>query len=425
MLLALAGMVVAPGVSSASTIYNETTGGETHSWSNYTNAGGTAGPVYGGSTTLPIDCVEQSGFTVQDGNRNWYHIAGTSFYASADAFYNNGATSGSLHGTPYVDPAVPTCESLPRPASGVNETAGGVASTWTNPANAGGSQGPSIAAHQTLLISCKLVAFKVLDGNTWWYQIGAAPWSNQYYVSADAFYNNGETSGSLAGTPFVDNAVPTCAPGTGAGGGGTNGGSGGGTSGSGGTTGSGGSSSTGGPTPGTTTSSKKYNRSAAQQWALANVYTSPRYSEDCTWYASQALWKGGMPKDYVWTDSTFTDKASPHNPLPGPSRTAAYAPALISYLVFGKHLAAWRPLPWSQNAIPDARIGDLIAYDWNDDGLIDHIMVVTDIESGSRVYVSGHTNPTKNAYWSWSTAYNGWIQYKYPKPVAYLVHITF
>jgi RHS repeat-associated protein len=31
-----------------------------------------------------------------------------------------------------------------------------------------------------------------------------------WYVSADAFYNNGATSGSLAGTPFYDSSVPIC-----------------------------------------------------------------------------------------------------------------------------------------------------------------------------------------------------------------------
>jgi len=91
----------------ASTTYAETTGGQTHSWSNYTNAGGTAGPVYPGQTALAIDCVEQNGFRVADGNTNWYHITGSGVSASADAFYNNGSTSGSLSGTPYVDPLCP------------------------------------------------------------------------------------------------------------------------------------------------------------------------------------------------------------------------------------------------------------------------------------------------------------------------------
>jgi hypothetical protein len=59
-------------------------------------------------------------------------------------------------------------------------------------------------------IACKLPGFRVADGNTWWYRIAQSPWNNAFYVSADAFYNNGQTTGSLAGTPFVDNNVRDC-----------------------------------------------------------------------------------------------------------------------------------------------------------------------------------------------------------------------
>jgi hypothetical protein len=90
------------------------------------------------------------------------------------------------------------------------ETTGGVTHTWTNPANAGGVEGPVVAARSTVDIECKLQGFKVADGNTWWYRIASAPWSGQYYASADAFYNNGATSGSLAGTPWVDPAIADC-----------------------------------------------------------------------------------------------------------------------------------------------------------------------------------------------------------------------
>jgi hypothetical protein len=94
------------------TIWPETTGGETHTWTNYTNAGGFAGPVYPGQTTVQISC-KIPGFKVADGNTWWYRIASspgnTTFYASADAFYNNGQTTGSLQGTPFFDPAVTSC----------------------------------------------------------------------------------------------------------------------------------------------------------------------------------------------------------------------------------------------------------------------------------------------------------------------------
>lgn len=89
-----------------------------------------------------------------------------------------------------------------------NQTGG--ANTWSNYTNAGGTQGPHIGAGQTVGVSCKLPGFRVADGNTWWYRIGQSPWNDQFYVSADAFYNNGQTSGSLRGTPFVDGAVRDC-----------------------------------------------------------------------------------------------------------------------------------------------------------------------------------------------------------------------
>jgi hypothetical protein len=52
--------------------------------------------------------------------------------------------------------------------------------------------------------------FEVADGNTWWYRLASNPWDNGYYVSADAFYNNGRTSGPLIETPFIDESVPEC-----------------------------------------------------------------------------------------------------------------------------------------------------------------------------------------------------------------------
>lgn len=98
----------------------------------------------------------------------------------------------------------------PALAATYSETTGIAANTWTNYMNAGGTQGPTIPRYTTVQISCALEGFRVRDGNTWWYKIASSPWDNNFYASADAFYNNGQTSGSLAGTPFVDPAVPIC-----------------------------------------------------------------------------------------------------------------------------------------------------------------------------------------------------------------------
>ncbi len=60
------------------------------------------------------------------------------------------------------------------------ETVGGLAHTWTDYSNAGGTEGPSIASNQTVQIACKVTGFKVADGDTWWYRIASSPWNNEY-----------------------------------------------------------------------------------------------------------------------------------------------------------------------------------------------------------------------------------------------------
>src|SRR4051794_22480184 len=130
--LLFVGLLQVVGITSAeAATWSETTGGVTHTWTNYTNAGGTEGPTIGGQTTVQISCKLQ-GFQVSDGNTWWYRIASApwsdQYYASADAFYNNGQTSGSLVGTPWVDPNVQDCSSVP---AGVQETTGGQTHTWT------------------------------------------------------------------------------------------------------------------------------------------------------------------------------------------------------------------------------------------------------------------------------------------------------
>ena len=217
----------AAGTGSGSTMsppaaaYAETSGSVVHTWTDYADAGGSEGPSIPSNDTVQIAC-KVSGFEVQDGDTWWYLVASSpwnsAYYASADAFYNNGQTSGSLIGTPFVDPNVPNCpgaseapsETEPPQQGTFAETSGSVVHTWTDYADAGGSEGPSIPSNDTVQIACKVSGFEVQDGDTWWYLVASSPWNSAYYASADAFYNNGQTSGSLIGTPFVDPNVPNC-----------------------------------------------------------------------------------------------------------------------------------------------------------------------------------------------------------------------
>lgn len=90
----------------------ETVGGLTNTWTDYQDAGGQTGAQIPSGDTVTVSCRIR-GFRVADGNTWWYKVAtipwNDTFYASADAFYNNGRKSGSLQSTPFVDPAVPTC----------------------------------------------------------------------------------------------------------------------------------------------------------------------------------------------------------------------------------------------------------------------------------------------------------------------------
>lgn len=135
-----------------------------------------------------------------------YSGDGPDHWVIAGGVASNHVQWGSSSNPPLPTP-IPT---TPPPPPTWAETAGGVAHTWTNYQNAGGYQGQSVAQYQTIQIACKITGFVVADGNPWWYRIAQTPWNNTYYVSADAFYNNGATSGSLKGTPWVDPAVPNC-----------------------------------------------------------------------------------------------------------------------------------------------------------------------------------------------------------------------
>jgi murein DD-endopeptidase MepM/ murein hydrolase activator NlpD len=138
----------------------------------------------------------------------WSPVEGGSLQEGAAIVSQNHPPDASA--PPPTAPPTTTPPTTPPPPPTWGETAGGVAHTWTNYTNAGGTEGPSIGAFQTVQISCKVQGFRVADGNTWWYRIASSPWTNVFFVSADAFYNNGQTTGSLHGTPFVDPNVANC-----------------------------------------------------------------------------------------------------------------------------------------------------------------------------------------------------------------------
>ncbi|KJL24877.1 putative amidase domain protein [Microbacterium azadirachtae] len=185
--------------------------------------------------------------------------------------------------------------------------------------------------------------------------------------------------------------------------------------------------------------SQRYNRTAAVDWAKAHWNDSPRYDEDCTWFISQALWVGGVPKDNRWTDSSWDwSNLTSKWTIPGPTKPATLADNFKSYMRdSGK--ATVRELKWNENQMPDAQIGDIIGYDWGHlrgkdlikgaDGILDHLMIITSIDN-QYPNVTGHTANTQSSGWTWSKGAGDWWEKAYRDangnpPRVYLIHVNY
>ena len=137
-----------------------------------------------------------NGATCYDG------IPGDVVWVTIGSVTSNQVTVGASSPPPPPPPPAPTFAETTGPPVATR--------TFTNYLNAGGIIGPSISIGETVQVSCRAQGQAVSDGDTWWYNIASGPWNSTYWAPADNFYNDGATSGSLAGTPFYDPNVPVC-----------------------------------------------------------------------------------------------------------------------------------------------------------------------------------------------------------------------
>lgn len=157
-----------------------------------------------------------------------------------------------------------------------------------------------------------------------------------------------------------------------------------------------------------------YHRDAARDWAVVHWQDPERYpDQDCTWFASQALWTGQLPRTSTWTDQ------------PAPTVAAIRADALKNALINAGY-AEIREVNWDDRTAGGAQLGDLIAYDWAGapDGVIDHLAIVTSLDSQGAPSVTQHSIARKDRYWSWDPGGNDWIRYTHPGSRVYLIHIV-
>lgn len=181
-------------------------------------------------------------------------------------------------------------------------------------------------------------------------------------------------------------------------------------------------------------SSAPFSREAAQQWALSHSQDPNPFPAACTWFASQVLWAGGIPQSSEWTSDGSHGRLPYFTQRPGTAAATAVEP-FISSLLSTYPRSTFSELSMTQNAVPQAQVGDVIAYDWEGDWTFDHIAVITGFASGDYPLVSewgvadprfGNLHPAtqySQRGWTYSEKSSDWLQSGHPSMRAALLHI--
>ena len=157
-------------------------------------------------------------------------------------------------------------------------------------------------------------------------------------------------------------------------------------------------------------------RDKAVAWATEN-YKKPQlgFMSECTIFASRALWAAGLKQTRTWTNATkdadLQGGFSAWNwatQSAVPSKAATVAQTFVEEMVASGQ-ADRVPIAWTDNTASGAQLGDVIAYDWEGDGHIDHVALVTSLNADGYPSVTQKTPDQLNRYWSWSDTDGGWI----------------
>lgn len=186
-------------------------------------------------------------------------------------------------------------------------------------------------------------------------------------------------------------------------------------------------------TPKPATATPGFDRNMTRAWARVHSMDPPGRGTACTWFVSQALWAGGLAETATWT------RAGSHGrvfKVPG-SETAWVTPTFIRYILRTYPKSTFTQLRFgpSGNSVPEAEYGDVIVYDWEgtsssrnvDD--VDHAAIITGFKGNRYPLVSEWSAHGKAAStyesrgWTWSKVSSTWLQSKFPKVKAYLLHI--
>lgn len=171
-----------------------------------------------------------------------------------------------------------------------------------------------------------------------------------------------------------------------------------------------------------------FDREAAASWAYDSATDQQPFGAACTWFVSNALWAGGLPQTPTWTAEGDHGTLQPR---PGTASATAVGPFLDNF-VATYPFSTLTDLDFTANTVPDAEVGDVIAYDWEGDGSYDHLSLITSIQDddypnvsewGTQVNWWEVTIGYQDRGWTWSANSDTWLQNSYPDVRAQLLHI--
>jgi hypothetical protein len=181
-----------------------------------------------------------------------------------------------------------------------------------------------------------------------------------------------------------------------------------------------------------------YDRGATERWALAHATDVPPDAGSCTWFVSQAMAAGGFPQTVAWN---LGFQGVKRYSLRYGTDATRITPDFMTYMQTLPYVEveSLGHMSAGNNDIPDVKPGDVVIYDWQDDGVADHADVVTGLSADDPEYplVSGwsENGPAAVNYkqrgWTWSEEKHAFLQLEKDKygnqpnknMVAFLVHI--
>lgn len=144
-------------------------------------------------------------------------------------------------------------------------------------------------------------------------------------------------------------------------------------------------------------------------WEQPNPQFQYFEHDDCTNFISQCLWAGGMPMTSGQSRTTGWWYRSQQNRIESWSYSWTVAHSLHWYLRSPLSFISVQML----NRAELLRPGDVIQYDWNGDGKINHSAIVTAVTIAGQPLVNAHTRSAFRRDWRYldSPAWTPAIRY--------------